>query len=84
MFTTKFTSFIRQEFQSTMIQERQTMEGQIKNLKKERVSMLNAFRKQLTEIETIKKQNSSMMDLNLIEIAEQEYMNLLKWASNDG
>lgn len=71
------------EVRFTKTQERTSLENQIKELKKERMQMLNAFKKQLLRIDQLKRQNSCFDEEKLIEIAEREYLKLLKWSSND-
>lgn len=71
------------EVRFTKTQERTSLENQIKELKKERMQMLNAFKKQLLRIDQLKRQNSCFDEERLIEIAEREYLKLLKWSSND-
>lgn len=71
------------EIRFTKTQERASLEIQIKELKKERMQMLNAFKKQLLRIDQLKKQNNCFDEEKLIEIAEQEYLKLLKWTSDD-
>ncbi|XP_063697829.1 testis-expressed protein 9 [Culicoides brevitarsis] len=71
------------EIRFSKTQERATLEGQIKELKRERMQMLNAFKKQLLRIDQLKQQNNCFDEEKLIEIAEREYMKLLKWSSGD-
>lgn len=71
------------EIRFTKTQESSSLEGQIKELKKERMQMLNTFKKQLLRIDQFKRQNSCFDEEKLIEIAEREYLKLLKWTSDD-
>lgn len=76
-------SSAEKEIRFNKTQEKNGLEIQIKELKKERMQMLNAFKKQLLRIDQLKRQNNCFDEERLIEIAEWEYLKLLKWSNSD-
>ncbi|XP_061392619.1 uncharacterized protein LOC133328093 [Musca vetustissima] len=52
---------------------------QIKNLKKQRADLLNAYKKQLFLIDNLKRQNICLEQAKMLQFGEKEFSKILEW-----
>ena len=59
--------------------DRTCFEEQLKLLAKQRLTLINAYKKQLLLIDNLKRQNVCLEHTKLIEFAEKDFMKMLDW-----
>lgn len=64
--------------------EQDALDRQIKELRKQRVELITAYKKQLLLIDNLKRQNLCLEQSKLIDFAEKEFIKILDWNFKDG
>lgn len=55
------------------------LEKQIKMLRKQRIDLITAYKRQLMLIDNLKRQNLCLEQAKLIDFAEKEFIKVLDW-----
>lgn len=59
--------------------ERDTFDKQIKHLRKQRLSLITAYKQQLLLLDNLKRQNLCLEEAKLLEFSEKEFTKILNW-----
>lgn len=59
--------------------ERNGLEKQIKELRKQRITLLTAYKQQLLLLDNLKRQNLCLEQAKMIEFSEKEFTKILNW-----
>lgn len=59
--------------------ERDTSERQIRQLRKQRISLITAYKQQLLLLDNLKRQNLCLEEAKMLEFSEKEFTKILNW-----
>lgn len=71
--------FFFQESREKTKADHDILEKQIKMLRKQRIDLITAYKKQLMLIDNLKRQNLCLEQAKLIDLAEKEFIKILDW-----
>ncbi|XP_046825633.1 asparagine-rich protein isoform X1 [Vespa crabro] len=81
--TIKFNHFEEKELRDQIRKLQEDKRQGIKHLEKQRLELLQAFKKQLLLIDNLKKQNAFMTAVEHMQLVEEDFSKLLLWKPNN-